>query len=130
MRSHLFAIAAATALFTVPAAAQGPNEGAAAGAAAGAVGGAIVGGPVGAVVGGAVGAIAGGGLSQQERVYVDRYVVEHPRQSVRVQGDLAVGAVLPPALEFYEIEGQPYRYAYVNGRPVVVDSGRRIIYMR
>ena len=130
MRVQILTIATATALFALPAFAQSANEGAAAGAAAGAVGGAIVGGPVGAVVGGAVGAIAGGGLSQQERVYVDQYVVAHPRPSVRIQGDLAVGAVLPPSVEFYEIEGQPYRYAYVNGRPVVVDSGRRVLYIR
>lgn len=130
MKMHLIAIAAATTLMSASAMAQTSNEGAAAGAATGAIGGAIVGGPVGAVVGGAVGALAGGGLSQQDRVYVDRYVVAHPRDSVRVQGELEVGAVLPPAVEFYEIEGRPYRYAYVNGRPVVVDSGRRIVYVR
>jgi hypothetical protein len=119
-----------------PALAQ-TDSGAAAGAATGAVGGAIVGGPVGAVVGAGVGAVAGGALgsiSQQDQVYVRNYVVQHRRPSVRVQGDVVVGATLPQQVAVYPVEGNPafanYRYTWVNDRAVLVDpSSRRVVYV-
>lgn len=123
-------------LAAVPALAQ-QSEGAAAGAATGAVGGAIIGGPVGAVVGAGVGAVAGGALgsiSAQDQVYVRQYVVQHRRPSVRVQGDVVVGATLPQQVAVYPVEGNPafanYRYTWVNDRAVLVDpSSRRVVYV-
>lgn len=116
---------------------SGAESGAAAGAATGAVGGALVGGPVGAVVGGAAGAVAGGAvgsISQKDRVYVRDYVVEHRRPSVSVEGPIKVGAVLPPRVELYPVEGNPavsnYRYTYVNDQAVLIDpSSRRVVYV-
>jgi outer membrane lipoprotein SlyB len=115
MNKHILAAIALT-LAATPALSQA-DSGAAAGAATGAVGGAIVGGPVGAVVGAGVGAVAGGALgsiSQEDRVYVRRYVTEHRRPSVRVQGDVVVGATLPQQVAVYPLEGNPafsnYRY--------------------
>jgi len=121
-----------------PALAQdGPSSGAAAGAATGAVGGAIVGGPVGAVVGGAAGALAGGAvgsITDSDRTYVRGYVMQNRRPSVRVEGPLAAGAVLPPQVELYPLEGNPglsnYRYTWVNDRAVLIDpQSRRVIYV-
>jgi hypothetical protein len=135
MKKHILAAIALT-LAATPALSQA-DSGAAAGAATGAVGGAIVGGPVGAVVGAGVGAIAGGALgsiSQDDRVYVRRYVSEHRRPSVRVQGDVVVGATLPQQVAVYPVEGNPafanYRYTWVNDRAVLVDpASRRVVYV-
>jgi hypothetical protein len=51
---------------------------------------------------------------------------------VTIQDKVVVGTVLPPGGQFYVFEGVegvgPYRYAYVNDAPVLVDPGsRRII---
>ncbi len=138
MIKQVIGAAALTALLYGPALAQDEARGgAAAGAATGAVGGAIVGGPVGAVVGGTVGAIAGGAvgsISETDRAYVRGYVVQNRRPSVRVQGDVAVGAVLPREVAVYPVEGNPglsnYRYSWVNDRAVLIDpASRRVIYV-
>mgnify|MGYP003333503196 CR=1 FL=1 len=121
-------------LAAIPAAAQDRAPGGAlGGAAAGAAGGAIIGGPVGAAVGGIGGAIVGGtlgGLSEPDRRYVVTYVQRNPRSSVRME-NVAVGASLPRNVRIYRIEGRPsirYSYAYVNGRPVIVEpSSRRVV---
>lgn len=135
MKKHILAAIALT--FAATPALSQADSGAAAGAATGAVGGAIVGGPVGAVVGAGVGAVAGGALgsiSQDDRVYVRRYVSEHRRPSVRVQGDVVVGATLPQQVAVYPVEGNPafanYRYTWVNDRAVLVDpASRRVVYV-
>jgi uncharacterized membrane protein len=117
---------------------SGAKGGAAAGAVTGAVGGAIVGGPVGAVVGGAAGAVVGavGGattaaITADDRVYVQRYVVENDVPSVRYEGDIAVGQTLPGTVTYYRIENNPrlesYRYAHVNQRYVLVDGSNRVV---
>lgn len=136
--SAAFAAASIAALALSPAIAQnGSGGGAAAGAATGAVGGAIVGGPVGAVVGGAAGALAGGAvgsITDADRTYVRGYVMQNRRPSVRVEGPLAAGAILPQQVEVYPLEGNPgltnYRYAWVNDRAVLIDpQSRRVIYV-
>ena len=77
------------------------------GAAAGAVGGAIVGGPVGAVVGGAAGAVAGGiagSLVGPDREFATTYVRQNRRNSIRYEGNVAIGADLPASVTLYEIQ--------------------------
>ena len=113
---------------------RGAAGGAVGGAAAGAVGGAIVGGPVGAAVGGVVGGIDGaaaGGIATEDRTYVQGYVVKHPAQAVRIEGDVAVGTELPRTVRYYNFEGnerlRAYRYARVNDRYVVVDASGRVV---
>jgi Protein of unknown function (DUF1236) len=71
-------------------------------------------------------------LAPEVRTRVRQYVVQHRQPSVVVQDRVAVGTVLPPDARFYSFEGvagvDPYRYAYVNDAPVLVDPGsRRII---
>lgn len=57
------------------------------------------------------------------------YIVQEGRSSVVYDGEVAVGAVLPADVEFYEVpEVTTYRYAVVNDRRVIVEpSSRRII---
>ena len=70
-------------------------------------------------------------LAPQMRNKARAYVVEHRRPSVVIQDRVAPGIVLPPDAQFYSFEGDgfgPYRYAYVNDAPVLVDPGsRRVI---
>jgi hypothetical protein len=58
------------------------------------------------------------------------YVIKEGRaSSVTIDGDLAVGAILPSDVEIHAIEGVPtatkYRYAVVNDRRVIVEPGTR-----
>jgi uncharacterized protein (DUF58 family) len=71
-------------------------------------------------------------LAPEVRTRVHQYVVAHRQPSVRIQDRIAVGVVLPPDAQFYAFDGVdgvgPYRYAYVNDAPVLVDPGsRRVI---
>jgi len=68
-------------------------------------------------------------LSPEERTTVREYVVKQNYPSMRVeQFDVAVGAVVPPNVTFYEVPNVKYRYTIVNDRRVVVDPvTRRII---
>jgi hypothetical protein len=108
---------------------RGAEEGAAAGDRAA--------GPLGAIVGGAVGAATGtvaGILGVEERPRFREYVVHEHYPSFRYEGDVRVGAVLPPrGVTLYAIPRQyhvrpGYRYAIVNDRPVIVEPrSRRIV---
>jgi hypothetical protein len=71
-------------------------------------------------------------LAPNVRSRVKQYVVQHREPSVTIQDRVAVGTVLPPSAQFYTFEGVdgvgPYRYAYINDAPVLIDPGsRRII---
>jgi Protein of unknown function (DUF1236) len=75
-------------------------------------------------------------LAPEVRTRVRQYVVAHRQPSVRIQDRVAVGVVLPSDAQFYAFDGAfdgvdgvgPYRYAYVNDAPVLVDPGsRRVI---
>lgn len=130
--STAFAALLATALPTVSHADEA--GGAVGGAAAGAVGGAIVGGPVGAVIGGVAGAVGGatlGSMTQEDKVWVRRYVETHPRASVKVEEPIVVGKPLPRTVTVYEIDGNPhlagYRYAYVNDNYLLVDRDGMVV---
>ena len=64
---------------------------------------------------------------------VREYVIKEGRaSSVTIEGDVAVGTVLPADVEIHTIEGVPtatkYRYAVVNNKRVIVEpSTRKII---
>jgi hypothetical protein len=60
--------------------------------------------------------------------------MQNRRPSVRLEGPLAAGAVLPQQVELYPLEGNPslsnYRYTWVNDRAVLIDpQSRRVIYV-
>jgi hypothetical protein len=108
--------------------------GTATGAVGGAVTGAIVGGPVGAVVGGIVGAIVGTAIRPPPAAVVT-FVSSQTMPGVTLQGDVALGAMLPETTVLYPIprevylpaDNQLYAYAFINGQRVVVDANTRLI---
>jgi len=61
---------------------------------------------------------------------VTTYVQTNPAQTVRLGGDVVVGASVPNDVTFQEIPDYQYRYVRINDRPVLVDPGtRRIVYV-
>jgi hypothetical protein len=129
MRRILYASAAAVAFLGITAAhADDQALGAVSGGATGAVAGAVVGGPIGAAVGGVAGMAIGAATTVPDDVRT--YVVEHPVDSVAVQGELSTDYALPGAVVVHRIPDNPrYGYVYVQDRPVVVRmENRRIIY--
>jgi hypothetical protein len=115
-----------------PADKGGGDSGAVAGGVTGAVAGALIGGPVGAVVGGVAGTVAGGAagtvIDPPEKVRT--YVTTNKVDPVYLDGEVVVGAGLPDSVELREIPDYEYRYVYVNGQPVLVDSKtRQIVYV-
>jgi hypothetical protein len=58
------------------------------------------------------------------------YVTQQVIDPVLVDGEVMVGATLPPAVPVYPIPASPYVYSYVNGVRVVVEpAARRIVYV-
>jgi hypothetical protein len=111
---------------------SGGAAGAVGGAAVGAITGAIIGGPIGAAVGGAAGGIAGGTVGQtiDPPAEVRTYVTSNRADPVYLEGEVVVGATLPDTVEFRAIPDYEYRYAYINGQPVLVEpESRRIVYV-
>jgi hypothetical protein len=132
MRKILYA-SAAIAFLGMSAAAHADEQGrralgATAGGATGAVAGAAVGGPVGAAVGGVAGLAIGAATAVPHSVRT--YVIEHPVESVNVQGELSTDYAMPDAVAIRPIPGHPrYGYVYVQDRPVVVRMhSRKIVY--
>lgn len=61
---------------------------------------------------------------------VRTYIETNPAQTVRLGGDVVVGAEVPGDVTFQTIPDYEYRYARINDRPVLVDPGtRRIVYV-
>ena len=56
---------------------------------------------------------------------VHDYVVGHPVQPVYLNGEVVVGAGLPPEVALAPVPGYQYQYAYVNGVPVLVEPRTR-----
>jgi hypothetical protein len=134
MNKSLLTIAALfVATWSCAAHAQGTIRGAQEGAAAGE----RAAGPLGAVVGGALGAATGtvgGVLGVDERPRFREYVIHERQPSFWYDGDVRVGAVLPPrGVTLYAVPSEyhvrpGYRYAVVNDRPVIVEPrSRRIV---
>lgn len=115
-----------------PADKGGGDAGAVAGGVTGAVAGALIGGPVGAVVGGVAGTVAGGatGTVIDPPENVRTYVTANRIDPVYLDGEVVVGAGLPDTVQLRDIPDYEYRYVYVNGQPVLVDSQtRKIVYV-
>ncbi|MGO4437869.1 DUF1236 domain-containing protein [Rhizobium sp. RAF56] len=61
---------------------------------------------------------------------VRTYIDENPGDTVRLNGDVVVGAGLPDTVTVRAIPDYRYSYARVNDQPVLVDPGsRRIVYV-
>lgn len=123
---------AGVAVVKAPSRANTGDAGAAAGGVTGAIVGAVVGGPVGAAVGAAAGTVAGGtaGTIASPPASVRTYVTSHKTEPVYLDGEVVVGAGLPETVALTEIPDYDYRYAYINGQPVLVDAPtRKIVYV-
>ena len=121
-------IGAAVVALTASAAYANENERRAAGAigagTTGAIGGAVIGGPVGAGSGGGAGATIGAAAAVPADAQT--YVIEHPVQSVRVEGEIRPRARLPQTVQVHAIPSAPeYGYIYVDERPVIVSMETR-----
>ena len=58
------------------------------------------------------------------------YIAATPVPAVAVDGEIVVGAVLPAAVQLYEIPNAAYAYAVVNGNRVLVDvTSRAVVYI-
>ena len=111
---------------------SGTAGGALIGGATGVVAGALIGGPVGAAVGGVVGVAAGGtaGAAIDPPSEVRTYIASNQLEPVYLEGEVVVGAGLPENVEIQEIPNFDYRYANINGQPVLVDQkSRQIVYV-
>jgi hypothetical protein len=98
------------------------------GAAGGAIAGAIIGGPVGAVVGGVAGATLGAAITPPPAVRT--HVVQAQVQPVFLEGEVVIGATLPPEVVLHPIPGYDYQFAVINHQRVLVDPGtRHIVYV-
>jgi uncharacterized protein YraI len=90
---------------------------------------------VGDVVGGAVaGALGVAGAAVNAALTPPRTVVDYVTTNrydpVYLDGEVVVGAEVPETLELRTIPDYEYRYAYVNGQPVLIEPGtRRIVYV-
>ena len=103
MRKILMLSASAALLALVPAVASA-QSGTTSGAVGGAITGAIVGGPVGAVVGGVIGAIVGTAIVPPPATVVT-YVSTQNVPPIQLQGNVAIGATLPPTTVLYPSRG-------------------------
>jgi hypothetical protein len=58
------------------------------------------------------------------------YIAATPVPAVAVDGEIVIGAVLPAAVQLYEVPNAAYAYAVVNGNRVLVDvTSRAVIYI-
>ena len=76
----------------------------------------------GAIVGGVAG-LATSVLTPPD--HVQTYVTTNRVDPVLLEGEVVVGATLPPVVSLHPIPDYQYQYAYVNGVPVLVDPGTR-----
>ena len=98
------------------------------GAGTGAIAGALLGGPAGAAAGAAaVGALAGGVIGADVPSETVTYIRQNPVDPIYLEGEVVVGAGIPEGVEVYTVPEATYRYANVNGQPVIVDEERRIV---
>jgi hypothetical protein len=55
------------------------------------------------------------------------YVVSNPIDPVELEGDIAVGYVVPESVELVRVPDSSYSYVYVGDRPALVDTQTRVI---
>lgn len=97
------------------------------GATVGATLGALaVGGPVAAATGAIIGVAAADDVDEKTVTYVR----SNPVEPVYLDGEVVVGAGMPDIVRVYEVPETTYRYAYVNGQPVLIEpQSRRIVFV-
>lgn len=95
------------------------------GALGGAITGGLIAGPAGVLAGALAGAAAGEAAVPDERVV--SYVRTNAVEPVYVQGEVVTGVIVPQQVQLAEIPESEYRYAYLNGLPVLVETKNRTV---
>ncbi len=103
------------------------QEGTATGIAGGAATGASLGGPVGAAGGAGAGAVLGTAIDPPP-AEVKTYVTTNRLEPVQVTTPVVIGEPIPETVVLHPVpQYETYKYAYVNGAPVIVDANTRTV---
>ncbi|SEM69526.1 SH3 domain-containing protein [Loktanella fryxellensis] len=81
-----------------------------------------LGGPVGAIVAAGVAGTAVGAAAVEPTEETLTFVTTNPVETVYLDGEVVVGAVVPAEVTTYEVPQAEYRYLNVNGLPVLVNA--------
>ena len=81
-----------------------------------------LGGPVGAIVASGIAGTAVGAAAVEPTPDTITYVTANPVETVYLDGEVVVGAVVPAEVTTYELPQPELRYLSVNGLPVLVDA--------
>jgi uncharacterized protein YraI len=85
------------------------------------------------VAGPAVGVVVGAGGHVAAIIpepAVVEYIAATPVPAIAVTGEIVVGAVVPAAIQLYQVPGSVYGYAIINHNKVLVDvNSRAIVYI-
>ncbi|MBU0780100.1 DUF1236 domain-containing protein [Loktanella salsilacus] len=102
---------------------QGDQNGAAvATATVGALTAFALGGPVGAIVASGIAGTAVGAAAVEPTPDTLTYVAANPVDTVYLDGEVVVGAIVPAEITTFEVPQPEYRYLNVNNLPVLVDA--------
>ena len=97
-------------------------EGAGVGAVLGALAVAATGGASGPIVAGALGGAFAGDVVEDITDEEVTYVIDNRVETIFLDGEVVVGAVIPAEVETFEIPDSDFRYLVVNNTPVIVNA--------
>ena len=81
-----------------------------------------LGGPVGAIVASGIAGTAVGAAAVEPTEETITFVTDNPVDTVYLDGEVVVGAVVPTEVTTYEVPQPELRYLTINGLPVLVDA--------
>lgn len=84
-------------------------------------------GALGSAVGSVVGGVADVFTPEPDVV---TYVRSNPVDPIYLDGEVVIGATVPETVTLREVPSSEYRYAYINGEPVLIEpASRQIVYV-
>ncbi|WP_102224668.1 DUF1236 domain-containing protein [Acidimangrovimonas sediminis] len=95
----------------------------------GAATGATIGGPAGAAAGAVVGAAVGAvnGSMKAPTKTVTTYTINNPTPTVKVEGNIKQGVVIPKTVSLTPVPNSDYAYFYSDNKPVIVNPSDRTV---
>jgi uncharacterized protein YraI len=81
-----------------------------------------LGGPIGAIVASGIAGTAVGAAVVEPTADTLTFVAANPVDTVYLEGEVVVGAVVPAEVASYEVPQPEYRYLTVNNLPVLIDA--------
>lgn len=104
------------------------RAGATAGVVIGSLAAYAAGGPLGGIIAGGIIGGAAGSAAVEPTMETVTYIERNPVDTVYLDGEVAVGAGVPPDVTLYEIPSQPeFRYVNINGETVLVNPENNAI---